>query len=139
MSAAAFDTLSVARDLEAAGLDRGPAEAIARAINHGGERAATKADLDSATAGLRADLDSAIAGLRADLDSATAKHRTDLDSAIAGLRADLDSATAGLRADLDSAVAGLRADFYRALWIQGVSIVTLIGGLIAIAAALKLL
>lgn len=84
MSAAAFDTLSVARDLEAAGLDRGPAEAIARAISHGGERAATKADLDSA-------------------------------------------------------VAGLRADFYRALWIQGVSIVTLIGGLIAIAAALKLL
>ena len=95
MSAAAFDTLSVARDLEAAGLDRGPAEAIARAISHGGERAATKADLDSATA--------------------------------------------GLRADLDSATAGLRADFYRALWIQGVSIVTLIGGLIAIAAALKLL
>ena len=43
------------------------------------------------------------------------------------------------RADLDTAVAVLRADIYRALWIQGVGIVAVVGGLIAIAAGLELL
>ena len=37
MTAAAFDTLSTARDLEAAGIARTHAEAIAQAINHGDE------------------------------------------------------------------------------------------------------
>ena len=35
-------------------------------------------------------------------------------------------------------LAELRADIYRALWIQGVGIVAIVGGFIAIAAALKL-
>ena len=63
MSAAAFDTLSAAQDLEAAGIERRQAEAIAKAINHGDERAATKADLATAIAELKADN----ASLRADL------------------------------------------------------------------------
>ena len=60
---AAFDTLTAARDLEAAGIERRQAEAIAKAINHGDERAATKADLATAIAELKADN----ASLRADL------------------------------------------------------------------------
>ena len=36
-------------------------------------------------------------------------------------------------------LAALRADIYRALWIQGVGIVAIVGGFIAIAASLKLL
>ena len=56
MSTAAFDTLSAAQDLEAAGIERHHAEAIAKAINHGDERAATKADLDLAVERLRSDL-----------------------------------------------------------------------------------
>ena len=67
MSAAAFDTLTAARDLEAAGIECRQAEAIAKAIakaiNHGDERAATKADLATAIAELKADN----ASLRADL------------------------------------------------------------------------
>ena len=63
MSANPFDTLSTAQDLEAAGIERKQAEAIAKAINHGDERAATKADL----AATKADLEAAIAALRADL------------------------------------------------------------------------
>ena len=63
MSAGPFDTLSAAQDLESAGIERKHAEAIAKAINHGDERAATKADL----AGTKADLEAAIADLRADL------------------------------------------------------------------------
>ena len=42
---------------------------------------------------------------------------------------------AEIRADL----ATLRADLYRALWIQGGAIVAILGGFIAIAAALELL
>ena len=63
MTASTFDTLSAAQDLEAAGIERRQAEAIAKAINHGDERAATKADLATAIAELKADN----ASLRADL------------------------------------------------------------------------
>ena len=47
MAASAFNPLETAHDLEAAGFERRQAEAIARAIDHGDERAATKADLDT--------------------------------------------------------------------------------------------
>ena len=63
MTASTFDTLSAAQDLEAAGFERRQAEAIAKAINHGDERTATKADLATAIAELKADN----ASLRADL------------------------------------------------------------------------
>lgn len=43
------------------------------------------------------------------------------------------------KADLDVLESRIRADLYRALWIQGVGIVAVIGGFIAIAASLKLL
>ena len=36
-------------------------------------------------------------------------------------------------------LASLRADIYRALWVQGAGIVAIVGGFIAIAAALELL
>ena len=42
------------------------------------------------------------------------------------------------KAALDTAVATIRADLYRALWIQGVGIVAIVGGFIAIAASLRL-
>ena len=54
MTATAFDTLSAAQDLEAAGIERKHAEAIAKVVNHGDERAATKADLEAATTALDA-------------------------------------------------------------------------------------
>ena len=63
MSTAAFDTLTAVQNLEASGFERRQAEAIATAINHGDERAATKADLDVLESRMRADL----AALRADL------------------------------------------------------------------------
>ena len=84
MTASTFDTLSVTRDLEAAGTDRDLAEAIAKAINHGDERAATKADLETA-------------------------------------------------------ITGLRADIYHALQVQDTGLAAIVGGFIAIAAALELL
>ena len=56
MSAAAFDTLKAARDLEAAGVERGQAEASASVIRGGQDDLATK----SGIAAIKAD----IAGLR---------------------------------------------------------------------------
>ena len=56
MNASSFNPLVVARELESVGVERRQAEAIANAINHGDERAATKADLDSALASVRSEL-----------------------------------------------------------------------------------
>ena len=44
---AAFDTLSAARDMERAGLEREAADAVAGAIRAGQGELATKADLDA--------------------------------------------------------------------------------------------
>ena len=60
MTAAAFDTLTTARELEAAGVERRQAEAIAGAVRQAvsadrGELA-TKADLDTAIADLKTDM-----------------------------------------------------------------------------------
>ena len=54
MTAAAFDTLRAARDLEAAGFERRQAEAIATAINHSDEHTATKADIKALNADIKA-------------------------------------------------------------------------------------
>jgi len=56
MTTSTFDTLTAARELEAAGLDRRQAEAIAKTVRNGQGELATKADLDSTAAALRADL-----------------------------------------------------------------------------------
>ena len=45
---ATFDTLAAARDMEAAGMDRKTAEAVATAIRNGQGDLATKADLERA-------------------------------------------------------------------------------------------
>ena len=63
MSAAAFDTLSAAHDLEAAGFERRQAEAIAKVVNHSDERAATKDDIDN----LETRINAAFAGIRSEL------------------------------------------------------------------------
>ena len=56
MTARSFNPLTAARDLEAAGIERQHAEAIATAINHSDERAATKKDLDTAIGTVRSEL-----------------------------------------------------------------------------------
>ena len=55
MPTAAFDSLQAARDIEAAGLERAQAEAIAQAIHQRSEDSATKADLAALEARLKAD------------------------------------------------------------------------------------
>lgn len=54
MTTTTFNPLETAHDLEAAGFERRQAEAIAKAIDHGDERATAKADLDAAITTLEA-------------------------------------------------------------------------------------
>ena len=56
MTASTFDTLTAARDLEAAGVERRQAEAIASAIRNGQGDLATKADLEAGLATLESRL-----------------------------------------------------------------------------------
>ena len=60
MSTGGFEALSVARKLEETGIERGQAEAIAKAVQSGAgaghEDLVKRADLDSAAAVLRADM-----------------------------------------------------------------------------------
>lgn len=88
MNASTFDTLTAARALEAAGVERRQAEAHAEQL-----RSAAGADLERLAT----------------------------------------------KADLEAFEGRMTAALYRALWIQGAGIVAVIGGFIAIAAALKLL
>lgn len=76
MTATTFDTLTVARDLEAAGFERRQAEAIAKAVHHGDERNVTKADLDTAIGGVRSE----VASVRSEL--ATIRWVVGIQSAI---------------------------------------------------------
>ena len=68
MTAAAFDTLTAARDLEAAGIERSHAEAIAATVRTANaadrEALATKADLAALETRLRADLRAEIGTIR---------------------------------------------------------------------------
>ena len=106
---AAFDTLAAARAIEASGLQRPQAEAIADAIRAAQGELATRADLQTTTSELRADLQTTTSELRADL------------------------------AELRTEFANLRADIYRALWVQGAGLAAVFGGLIAAASALGVL
>ena len=107
--AAAFDTLSTAKALQAAGFAQEQAEAVAEAIRSGQGELATKQDI----AALRGEL----AGLQSGLDAQQAELaslRSGLDAQqteLGGLRADY----AGLRADY----AGLRAEVGAIKWVLG--------------------
>ncbi|MDD9999362.1 MAG: hypothetical protein OXQ89_16615 [Rhodospirillaceae bacterium] len=93
--AAAFDTLSAAKSLQAAGFAQEQAEAVAAAIRSGQGELATRQDVST----LRDEL----AGLRSVQEAQQAE--------LGGLRADY----AGLRADY----AGLRAELGAIKWVLG--------------------
>ena len=69
MSAATFDTLTTARELEAAGVERrqaeAHAEALRRAVSADRDEFATKADLDAKLAALEARLTWRLVGIAA--------------------------------------------------------------------------
>ena len=107
-----FDTLGTVHDLEATGIERPQAEAIAQAIGRNDEQLATKSDIE------RLEAQSAT---KSDIERLEAQSATKSDLHRLGERLEAQIAT---KAD--------RAELYRALWIQG-------GGIVAILTALKFL
>ncbi len=123
MSSRRFETLGTARDLEATGIERGQAEAIARAIGRDGEQLATRDDIErlEARTASKEDVQRFEAATKDDfarLESRTAS-KEDVERIVERLEAQIAT-----KAD--------RAELYRALWIQG-------GGIVAVLAALKFL
>lgn len=108
MATAVFDTLQASRKLQAAGISETHAEAIVSSMSEAfSDTVATKADIATLEAATKSD----IAGVRGEL-------------------ADVKAAIAALEATTKSDIANLRAEMFRALWIQGGSIVALIVGLL---------
>ena len=73
MAATAFNPLEAAQDLEAAVFERRQAEAIAKVVNQGDERAATKADLDAFAATLRSELRSELRAVNSRVDTVNSR------------------------------------------------------------------
>ena len=127
---AAFDTLSAARDLEAAGFDRPQAEAVAKAINHGDAQAVTKADLDQLRSATKTDLDQLRNTTKADLDQLRSATEAEFEQLRNTTKAELDQLRSTTKAELDTAVATLRAEIakqetrltWKALGIAGLII-----------------
>ena len=82
MSASAFDTLTAARDLESAGLDKRQAEAIVGAIRNGQGDLATKSDIVAVKSDIVA-VRSEVASVKSDIDS--------VRSEVASVKSDIDS------------------------------------------------
>ena len=102
---AAFDTLRIARDLEAAGVERRQAEAHAEALrivaDSARAEAATKADLATTAAKLASKAD--LAGFATKADLAGFATKADL----AGFATKADLAGFATKADLETAIAEL--------------------------------
>ena len=131
MSNRPYDTLEAARNLEATGIERAQAEAIARAIGPGGgesatrgaiarleERAATKDDVARLEERAATKDDVARLGERAATkdDIARLEARSATKDDVARLEAQIAT-----KAD--------RGEIYRALWVQGAGIVAILAAL----------
>ena len=130
MATAVFDTLQASRKLQAAGISEPHAEAIVSSMSEAfSDTVATRADIAALEATTKADF----AALEATTKSDFAEVRgeiAEIKAEIAALRvatkADLAAHEASTKAD----IANLKAEMFRALWIQGGSIVALIVGLL---------
>ncbi len=105
MNKFAYDTLGTSRELEAAGMERRQAEAVATAIARREGNLATKSDLNL----LRTELKS----LRTELKSDVSKVESDIakvESDISSLRAKVESDISSLRTEVKSDISSLRTE-----------------------------
>ena len=150
MSGAHIDLIGTVRDLEASGIERPQAEAIARAIGCTEEQLATKADLERHEASMKAGFErheaSTKAGaeqfessMKAEFERFESEMKANFERLESEMKAEYERFAATMQANFErfqaevkADIASLRAEMYRALWIQG-------AGIIAIVAALKYL
>ncbi len=112
MIAVPFDTLSMARKLQASGMDgvmaSGTVDVIVDALS--GAALATKADLAATTASidaLRTEVKGDIDSLRTELKTEIGILRTELKTEIAGIRTEVKTEVAGLRTEVKTEIATL--------------------------------
>ena len=140
MSSRRFDTLGTARELEATGIERGQAEAIAQAIGRDGERLATRDDIERLDAARKSDIERLEVRMASKEDVARLESRSASKEDIARLetrtasKEDLQRHEATTKAEfkrLEALIATKvdRGELYRALWIQGVGIVGILAAL----------
>ena len=147
MAQPAYDALSEKRQLESAGFAAPQAEAIVetmtRTMTGNQQMAQELSGVKSRLDGVENRLD----GVESRLDGVE-NRLTRVESNLSEIKIDLAEVKAGLTGlkdrssemvtskDLDAAIAGLRADMYRVLWVQGLTLGTLIVGLaVAVAGA----
>ena len=124
MSATSFDALAVARRLEAEGMANGQAVAVAEAIRDAQADLVTKAYLNSALAELERRQNVRFAALEGRQNARFAE----LEGRFVALESGLDAKFAELRTDF----AKRQAAIYRALWLQGASLIAVFTALYAL-------
>ena len=138
MSVATFDTLAAVRNLEKAGMGTSQAEAVTETIRIAVfQGVATKEDIGELRTESRTDigeLRTEIAELRTELKADIAELRTELKADIADVRTEIT----GLRGELKEGHASLRADFEKFRADMTWRMVVIMGGLLALFAALDL-
>ena len=153
MDATSFDALAVARRLEAEGMANGQAVAVAEAIRDAQADLVTKAHLDSALAEFEGRQNARFAELEGRQNARFAElegrftalegrqnaHFAELESRQNAKFAELEGRFVALESGLDAKFAELRTDFaerqaaiYRALWLQGASLIAVFTALYAL-------
>ena len=131
MSVATFDTLAAVRNLEKAGMGTSQAEAVTETIRIAVfQGVATKEDIGE----LRTESRTDIGELRTELKTDIAELRTELKTDIAEVRTEI----AGLRGEIKEDHARLRADFEKFRADMTWRMVVIMGGLLALFAALDM-
>ncbi len=141
MATAVFDTLQASRKLQAAGISEPHAEAIVSSMSEAfSDTVATRADIAALEATTRADIAALEATTKADfaaLEATTKADFAEVRGEIAEIKAEIAALRVATKADLaaheastKADIANLKAEMFRALWIQGGSIVALIVGLL---------
>ena len=128
MAVAAFDTLTVSKDLQQAGIQAKHAEAIALAVKQSQGDLATKQDI----AQLRSETKSNIDHLRTELKSDIDHLRTELKSDIDHLKTDIDQLRSETKSNIDHLRTELKSDVAWMKWVLGVNLALSIGIIAAI-------
>ena len=122
MSSDHLDTIDTTRDLEATGIARPHAEAIARAVGRTGEQLATKADCERHEAATRADFKRHETATKVDFKRHESSTKVQFERHEAATDSKFERFESAIRAD----IANLRAEMCRASWMQGAGIVTIV-------------
>ena len=131
MSVATFDTLAAVRNLEKAGMGTSQAEAVTETIRIAVfQGVATKEDIGELRTESRTDIGEVRTELKADI--------AELRTEIAVLRTDMNAGIDGLRGEMKEDHAMLRADFEKFRDDMTWRMVVIMGGLLALFAALDL-